>query len=156
MFVFRGERLLAEIRRLAPEIAAGLDRLQEEPERTDRSRELYLALPSISIDHAVMERLDELATLPLDCGWDDLGSWQALYEVLGADAGGNRSVGDTVAVDAERNLLVAQSGTIAVLGVSGLVVVRTGDAVLVVPRERAQEVRRLVERLEAAGRTELL
>jgi hypothetical protein len=65
-------------------------------------------------------------------------------------------VGDTVAVDAERNLLVAESGTIAALGVSDLVVVRTGDAVLVLPRARAQEVRRLVERLEAAGRAELL
>ncbi len=103
-----------------------------------------------------MEKLGTLATLPLDCGWNDLGSWEALFEVLAPDADGNRRRGATVAVDASDNLLVAESGTIAVLGVEGLVVVRTGDAVLVLPRERAQEVRRIVERLEAEGRRDLL
>lgn len=153
MFVFRGTTLLAEFERWAPELSAGLDRLRAEPAR---SEELYRALPAISIDYAVMERIEELATLPLDCGWDDLGSWQALFEVLAVDQDGNRSIGHTVAVDAEGNLLVSESGTVAVLGISGLAVVRTGDAVLVLPLERAQEVRRLVERLETAGRIDLL
>ena len=153
MFVFRGTTLLAHLGRLAPDLGAGLARLAAEPARCD---ELYPQLPSISIDYAVMERIEELATLPLDCGWDDLGSWQALYEVLPGDEAGNRAVGDALAIEAEDNLLVAERGTIAVLGVSGLAVVRTGDAVLVLPRERAQEVRKIVERLEAAGRADLV
>jgi mannose-1-phosphate guanylyltransferase len=153
MFVFRGERLLDELARTAPELARGLDRLRAEPSKV---AELYPALPSISIDYAVMERLDELATLPLDCGWDDLGSWQALFEVLDADADGNRTIGEVFAVESGRNLLVALDGTVAVLGVEDLTVVRTSDTVLVLPRSRTQEVRRIVERLETARRTDLL
>jgi len=103
-----------------------------------------------------MERLEDLATLPLDCGWSDLGSWAALWEVLQRDEADNAGRGDTLAVDAGGNLLVADEGTIAVLGISDLVVVRTGDSVLVVPRERAQEVRRIVSELAAQGREDLL
>ena len=103
-----------------------------------------------------MEKQEGLAALRLDCGWDDLGSWQALYEVLPAGAEGNRSHGDVVAVDARDNLLFADRGLVAALGVSDLVIVRTGDAVLVAHRDRAQEVRRIVERLAAAGRDDLL
>jgi len=152
MFVFRGERLLALARELDAALVAGVEAWAREPERD----ELYAALPSISIDYAVMERAPGLMTLPLDCGWDDLGSWSALYEHLAGDGGGNRVHGSTVAVDAAGNLLFAEQGTIAVLGVEGLVVVRSGDAVLVLPRERAQEVRRVVERLPGAGLAGLL
>jgi mannose-1-phosphate guanylyltransferase len=153
IFVFRGTTLLAELERHAPELAAGLAAIAREPARRE---ELYRALPAISVDYAVMEKTDRLAALPLDCGWDDLGSWQALYEVLPADAEGNRARGGLVALDARDNLVFAPAGTVALLGVEGLVVVHTGDAVLVLPRERAQEVRRLVERLEASGRPDLL
>jgi len=153
MFVFRGTTLLAAVARHAPAIAAGLERIAAAPAR---ERELFDELPAISIDFAVMEKLDELWTVPLDCGWDDLGSWQALYEVLAHDAAGNLVRGEAVAVDARDNLLFADAGTIAVLGVEGLAVVRTGDAVLVLPRERAQEVRDVVDALRRAGRDELL
>jgi mannose-1-phosphate guanylyltransferase len=153
IFVFRGATLLAAIERLAPELGAGLAAIRRQPGRLGA---LYGALPAISIDYAVMEKLEGISTLALDCGWDDLGSWQALHDVSPADAAGNRTHGATVAVDAHDNLLYADAGTIAVLGVEGLVVVRTGDAVLVMPRSRAQEVRRLVEQLEADGRSDLL
>jgi mannose-1-phosphate guanylyltransferase/mannose-6-phosphate isomerase len=153
IFVFRGGVLLRAIARHAPELAAGLAALAASP---GQAAELYAALPSISIDYAVMERLDDLLALPLDCGWDDLGSWQALFEVLPAQAEGNRLHGDTVALDSANNLLFADHGLIATLGVHDLVVVRTADAVLVAHRDRAQEVRRIVERLQAAGRLDLL
>ncbi len=103
-----------------------------------------------------MEKLDGIATLPLDCGWSDLGSWEALDEILPKDIQGNTSHGDTLAVDARGNLLFADQGTIAVLGVEDLVVVRTGDAVLVMPKSRSQEVRKLVSELTARGRKDLL
>ena len=103
-----------------------------------------------------MERLGTIATLPLDCGWSDLGSWEALMELLPGDAAGNRCRGDVVAVDATDNLLWADQGTVAVLGVEDLVVIRTGDAVLVLPREKSQDVRRIVAELRERRRTELL
>jgi len=153
IFVFRGEALLAHLRRLAPELGAGLDRIAAEPARL---AELYPQLPKISIDHAVMEKLAEIATLPLACGWNDLGSWDALAGVLPADAAGNAARGELVAVDAAANLVFAEGGTVALLGVSDLVVVRTDDVVLVMPKERAQDVRRLVDELARRRRTGLL
>jgi mannose-1-phosphate guanylyltransferase len=153
IFVFRGERLLELLARHEPELARGLDEIAAAPARLP---ELYPRLPARSIDYAVMEKLDTLSALPLDSGWSDLGSWAALEEVLPADPFGNTGRGDRLALDATGNLLFSDSGTITVLGVSGLVVVRTGDAVLVIPKARSQEVRRLVQELADRGREDLL
>jgi mannose-1-phosphate guanylyltransferase len=153
IFVFRGDLLLGELARFEPEIARGLEAIAAAPERLD---ELYPELPKTSIDYAVMERSEKIATLPLEAGWSDLGSWEAVAELLPADADGNRRRGDVLALDARDNLLYADRGTVAVLGVEGLAVVRTGDAVLVVPRERSQEVRRIVDELRRQQRSDLL
>ena len=153
IFLFRGSTLLDIVARLQPELARGLEEIAAAP---DRLRDLYAGLPADSIDYAIMEKLDGIATLPLDCGWSDLGSWEALDEILPRDAEGNAGRGDTLAVDAHGNLLFADQGTIAVLGVEDLVVVRTGDAVLVCPKSRSQEVRKLVSELAARGRGDLL
>lgn len=153
IFVFRGTTFLGILERLVPELARGLEALARDPGTLDAG---YAALPAESIDYAVMEKLDGIATVPLDCGWSDLGSWAALAEVLPEDGAGNAVRGDVVAADASGNLLFADTGTIAVLGVEGLAVVRTGDTVLVIPRERSQDVRQLIAELEARGRSELL
>jgi mannose-1-phosphate guanylyltransferase len=153
IFLFRGSTLLDLVAVHQPELSRGLEAIAAAPERL---RELYAGLPADSIDYAIMERLDGIATLPLDCGWSDLGSWEALDEILARDGGGNTGRGDTLAVDARGNLLFADQGTIAVLGVEDLVVVRTGDAVLVMPKSRSQEVRKLVNELAARGRGDLL
>ncbi len=152
IFLFRGLTLLERLAASAPEIAAGLRRIAERPEDI---AELYRELTAISIDHAVMEHQDDLVTVPLDCGWSDLGSWPALAELMAAGSE-NATRGDVVALDSESNLLFADQGTIAALGVSGLVVVRTGDVVLVVPTDRAQEVKALVDELDRRGRADLL
>jgi mannose-1-phosphate guanylyltransferase/mannose-6-phosphate isomerase len=153
IFLFRGTTFLEILGRLQPELARGLEEIAAAPGRV---AELYPRLPAEAIDYAVMEKLDSIATLPLDCGWSDLGSWAALDEVLDHDERGNCGRGDVLAVDADGNLLFADQGTIAVLGVSGLVVVRTGDSVLVMPKERSQEVKRLVQELASRGREDLL
>jgi mannose-1-phosphate guanylyltransferase len=153
IFVFRGGRLLELLARHEPELARGLEEIAAAPQRL---AEVYPRLPARSIDYAVMEKLDSLVTLALDCGWSDLGSWGALEELLPADALGNTGRGDRLALDASGNLLFSDSGTIAVLGVEDLIVVRTGDAVLVMPKSRSQEVRRLVQELAGRGREELL
>lgn len=156
IFLFRGDVLLDLYGRHLPELAAGLERLAAEDGDGDRRRALYADLESVSIDYGLMEKLSSIGCVVADCGWNDLGSWASLAEALAADGDGNRTVGDTVAVDARDNLLFADSGTVAAIGVEGLAVVRTGDAVLVVPRERAQDVRRIVDRLRALGRRDLL
>jgi mannose-1-phosphate guanylyltransferase len=153
IFLFRGSTLLDIVARLQPDLARGLEEIAAAP---DRLRELYGRLPADSIDYAIMEKLDGIATIPLDCGWSDLGSWEALDELLPRDAQGNAGRGDTLAVEARSNLLFADQGTIAVLGVEDLVVVRTGDAVLVMPKSRSQEVRKLISELAARGRKDLL
>lgn len=153
IFVFRSAALLGALERHQPELAAGLQEIASNPEAIDR---LYPELPRISIDHGVMEHLDDLRALPLDCEWSDLGGWEALAEFLPTDAAGNATRGDVLAIDANDNLLYADHGTVAAVGVSDLVIVKTGDSVLVVPRERAQEVRRVTEELEGRGSDELL
>ncbi len=153
IFLFRGTTLLRHLAHFEPEIGRGIEAIATSPER---SREIYPKLPKISIDYAVMERLGTITTLPLDCGWSDLGSWEALGEIIPADADGNRVRGDTLAIDANDNLLYADEGTIAVLGIEGLAVVRTGDTVLVIPKHRSQEVRRLVDELVSRRRSELV
>lgn len=153
IFLFRGTTLLDVLARLQPELHQGLEEIAAAP---DRVGELYPKLPADSIDYAVMEKLDSISTLPLDCGWSDLGSWAALDEVLARDAQGNTGRGDVLALESGGNLLFSDAGAIAVLGVSGLVVVRTGDSVLVIPKERSQEVKKLVEELKARGREDLL
>lgn len=154
IFVFRGATLLRLISELVPALHAGIERIAAARGK-DSLAELYPRLPAAPIDTAVMEKVAKLATLPLDCGWSDLGSWAALAEVRPKDDLGNAVAGDVVAVDAADNLLYAERGTVAVLGVSDLVVVRTADTVLVLPLARAQEVRRLLTELESRGRTEL-
>jgi mannose-1-phosphate guanylyltransferase len=154
IFVFPGELLFDALRRFEPAIANGAAAAAADPSRLDA---IYPAIPALPIDTAVMERLDDLATAVLDCGWSDLGSWEALAQALGARGHrDNAERGRTLAVDAEDNLLWAEDGVIAVLGVSGLAVVKSGDAVLVVPKERSQEVRRIVEEIARRRWDELL
>ncbi len=154
IFVFRGTTFLEILARLQPELSRGLEEIAAKPERLG---ELYGRLPADSIDYAVMEKLEgSISTLPLDCGWSDLGSWAALDEILSRDAEGNTGRGDLVTVESRDNLLFSDAGTIAVLGVEGLVVVRTGDAVLVMPKDRSQEVRKIVAQLQERGRGDLL
>ncbi len=153
IFVFRGERMLGELRCHAPELAAALEAY--DAAAVDRE-ERYAALPSISIDYAVMERTTGLAALELDCGWSDLGTWEALFEILPADGDGNCALGEALFLDTRNSLVVSPGATTVVLGVQDLVVVRTDDAVLVLPRSRSQEVRNVLAALEHRGRTELI
>jgi mannose-1-phosphate guanylyltransferase len=158
MFFCRAARLIADLRRLQPAVAAGLDEIAGAlaaggPAAADAAAQrVYPGLPAISIDHGVMEKTHGVVTVRGDFGWDDVGSWAALPAIRGLDAGGNTVVGDGVVVDGGGNVVVADPGRAVVLvGVSDLVVVQAGDAVLVIPRDRAQDVRAAVDAL-AAGK----
>jgi mannose-1-phosphate guanylyltransferase len=116
------------------------------------ARDAYPALVSISIDHAVMERAARVVTVPAAVGWDDIGSWAALPALRGVDADGNTTAGDTVILDGSGNIAIGEDGAlIAMVGVSDLIVVKRGDAVLVLPRSAAQDVRKIVDALSARG-----
>jgi mannose-1-phosphate guanylyltransferase len=162
MFFARAELLLAEIAAHLPETGAALAAIAAalaaggDPEQV--AARVYPALPSVSIDHGVMTKTSaELVTVPGDFGWSDIGSWTALADYRAPDERGNRIEGQVVTLDADDNIAVAAPGTvIGLIGVSDLVVVVAGDAVLVAPRERAQEVRELVALIAAAGGEEHL
>ncbi len=155
MFFFRADRMLAEIADKLPALGAILDAIARDPSATAA---LYPTAPKISIDYGVMEKLPvsgDLVVVEGDFGWNDVGSFAALPEVLPKDASGNVLVGDALAIDATDNVLVgagAPGRLVAAVGVSGLCVIVTDDAVLVLPRERAQDVRRVVEALESGRR----
>lgn len=161
MFLFRAARYLEELQRHAPAMAeASRDayaRARTDLDFTRIDADAFAASPSDSIDYAVMEKTDRAAVVPVSCGWSDIGSWSALWSVAERDADGNRLDGDVIAVDSRRNLVRAsERRMIATLGVEDLVVVDTPDATLVARKDRVQDVKLLVDRLKADGRTEHL
>jgi len=119
--------------------------------------EAFKACPSDSIDYAVMERLVAggagiaARVVPLEAGWSDVGAWDALWQILGKDAGGNAVRGEVVLHDARDSLVFAQSRVVACVGITDMVVVETPDVVMVAPRERAQDVKALVAAVKAGG-----
>jgi len=110
-------------------------------------RQAYPRLPSVSIDYGIMEKHREVLVTAAGFQWDDVGSWAALDKYLAADRSGNRGRGEVEVIEGKRCLGVSEGPLIGMIGVSDLVVVATGDAVLVCPRDRAQDVKKLVERL---------
>lgn len=158
MFLFRARRFLEELEQHAPAILAAsraahagagsdLDFL-----RLDEAA--FAGCPADSIDYAVMEKTARAAVVPLDAGWNDVGSWAALREVRQPDADGNVALGDVWLEDVSGSYIHAEERLVAAIGVKDYVVVETADAVLVAPRDRAQEVKAIVQRLRHAGREE--
>jgi mannose-1-phosphate guanylyltransferase/mannose-6-phosphate isomerase len=161
MFLFRASRYLAELERHAPDIAhasrEAYERARADLDFTRVDADAFAASPSDSIDYAVMEKTDRAAVVPVSCGWSDIGSWSALWSVAERDANDNRLDGDVIAVDSHGNLVrAAERRLIATLGVDDLVIVDTPDATLVARKDRVQDVKTLVDRLKADGRTEHL
>ena len=163
MFFFRAKDMVDAIRAHLPALADGLeaiDRAARDGKEDEAVARIFPTLPSISIDHGVMEKVGELAVVPGDFGWNDVGSWQSAWDLAKRDDGGNAAPPHAVLVAAKDNLVVdlrtkptaGGERVIALLGVEGLVIVETDDALLVVPRERAQDVREVVDRLKKDGR----
>jgi len=169
MFVWPVAAFLDELGRQQPELYDGLRRIVDAWDTGDREEvigEIWPTLPKISVDYAVMEgaaRAGRVATVPGDFGWTDVGDFHTLGVVLPMDDDGNVVVcgdeggGEVLTVDAHDTVVVPRSGRlVAALGVHDLVVVDTSDAVLVCPRERAQDVKTLVDRLKERGQRELI
>lgn len=168
MFIFRADVMLAEFERSLPDLYAGLMRIRAAAAVSPAAEQaaveaVFQETKSISIDYGIMEHCKRIVVVPADVGWSDLGSFQVAWELAERDAADNALPQHALQVDSSGNLVLdlrepPKSGnrTIALVGVSGLCVVQTEDALLVIPRERCQDVRDVVERLKSLGYHHLL
>jgi mannose-1-phosphate guanylyltransferase len=150
IFAFRVDVILDALRRYLPRLGNALDQLAgiSNPRRfAAELTRVFKAEPSVSIDYGVMEKATNIAVVPGDFGWSDVGSFLALGEVRRADRDGNIVLGETLQLDCKNSILVSNRRLIAAVGLSDLIVVESADAVLVIPKARSQDVRRVAEAL---------
>lgn len=159
MFVWKASTILSWFEKLLPDIYACLVKIGEAmntPQEAGVIESVYPVIPKISIDYGIMERADRVLMLEGDFGWNDIGSYDTLPALLKADESGNVCSGEHVLLDSADCICYAKDRLIAAVGIEGLVVAETQDAVLVCPRDRVQEVKRIVEQLERDGRERYL
>ncbi|MCP9828484.1 MULTISPECIES: mannose-1-phosphate guanylyltransferase/mannose-6-phosphate isomerase [unclassified Synechococcus] len=158
MFLFKASAILAELERLTPELVsacrAALEQDSADLDFLRLEQESFASCPSLAIDVAVMERTALGSVLPLEAGWSDVGSWSALWDTGERDASGNVLRGRVISEGSRNCYLRSEHRLVVGLGVDDLVVVETDDAVLVAHRDRAQDVKMIVNQLEAAGASE--
>lgn len=153
IFLFSPQTMLDELQRFAPDIrrqaALSLERAAHEGVVIKLDRQSFEASPSDSIDYAVMEKTAKAAVIgPLDIGWSDIGAWPAVTRPKAAD--------NVIRIDSDEALVISEGPLVGVIGADDFIVVATGDAVLVMPKSRAQDVKKIVEELKRRGRTDLL
>lgn len=154
MFCFKAGTFLAELARYAPEIATRVSdcwttmRQTGRPGMREIPAELFQSVPDLSVDYAVMEHSARVAVVPGDFGWSDIGSWNAVRDLVPADAAGNRVVGDAILVDSVNTFVQSQDRLVTTLGVSNLMIVDTPDALLVATPEKSQDVKKIVAELK--------
>ncbi len=143
MFVWKVKVILSEIKKYLPDLYSGLMEIKKGGDPI----KFYPKFPKISIDYGVMERSDRVAVIRADFSWDDVGSWTSLERIYDKDEDGNIKLGDAVLLDTRDTIVYSSDGIIATLGVNNLIVIRSGDAVLVCDKSKAQEVKRIVSEL---------
>jgi mannose-1-phosphate guanylyltransferase len=159
MFVWRADSIWHEVSRYLPLLAQELEAVRQAmttDELTTVLEVVYPRLPSVSIDVGVMERAQDVWMVPADIGWSDVGSWRALSEFLAPDAQGNIVIGNQRGLDTTGCFIYTPNKLVATIGITDLVVIETDDVVLICPKDRDQDVRKLVELLEREGRQDLL
>ncbi len=158
MFLFSATTFIEELRRLEPQIVEccqkSIDDAATDLDFIRLAPEAFGASPSKSIDYAVMERTDRAAVVPAEIGWNDVGSWTALWEIGSQDSSENVLLGDVVVLDSTRSYVRSEGPLVAALGIEDMVIVATQDAILVMPRDRAQDVKKIVDDLKLRGREE--
>ncbi len=158
MFLFRASCYLEELRKFRPDILDGVrvafDGAQRDGDFIRLDKEAFAACPSDSIDYAVMEKTGMASVLPVDIGWNDVGSWSALWDVSAQDADGNAHRGDVISIDSRNSYAYARR-LVALVGVDNLVVVETDDAVLVAHKDHVQQVKDVVAQLKVEHRSQV-
>lgn len=159
VFVWKVSVILEKFRKYLPDIFSGLEQISaafgtEAEERV--LREIYPEIRSISVDYGIMEKADNILVVPGEFGWNDVGSWDMMGVLHAADGDGNIVLGDALAVDCRDTTVYSSQRLVAVVGTEDLVVVETPDVVMVCPRSKAQDVKKLVDALKEKNRTEVL
>lgn len=158
MFLFKASRYLTELKAHRPDIYAACEKaISEEHPDLDFVRinsEAFEICPDDSIDYAVMEKTTDAVVVPLDAGWNDVGSFSALWQVKEQDENGNAFDGDVKAVGTKNSMVLADDKLVATIGVEDLVIVNTKDAILVAHKDKSQEVKAIVNQLKASKRSE--
>ena len=158
IFVFTASAYLAALAQHAPAIAAActaaMAGASTDAAFTRPDRAAFLACPNVSIDYAVMEKIDHAAVVPVEMGWSDVGSWSALWDIAPHDDDGNFLDGDVVSIASHNNLVRVDRGpAVSLVGVDNMIVVSTRDSILVVPRDKAQDVKLVVDELKRRDST---
>ncbi|GGB55374.1 mannose-1-phosphate guanylyltransferase/mannose-6-phosphate isomerase [Blastomonas aquatica] len=153
IFLMRADRYLAELAAYAPEMLdaarASLDGVALDTRLIRPLPDRFAACPSDSIDYAVMERAERVAIVPVSCGWSDVGSWDALAEIARPDADGNTICGEVIALDCANAHIHADGITVTASGISDLIVIANGTHVMIVPKGRSQDVKKIVEAMQS-------
>jgi mannose-1-phosphate guanylyltransferase/mannose-6-phosphate isomerase len=158
MFAFTASCFLKELEKFHPVMldmckqALAAAKIDLDFTRLDKT--IFSGCPSDSIDYAVMEKTDKAMVVPLDAGWNDVGSWSALWDVTAKDSNGNAINGDVLTVDTHNSYIHAENKLVAAIGVEDMVIIETADAVMIAPKDRVQEVKDIVGQLKAAQRAE--
>lgn len=159
MFIWRVDSLTHELRRLQPEILAGVAEIAKSWGQRDQERVLarvWHSLPNVTIDTGVMEHAERVAVVPAEMGWSDVGDWHGLGELIEQDSDGNAVRGDLIQIDTNNSVVWSDSRRmVATIGIENVVIVDTEDALLVVHRDRCQDVRKVVDELKASARPRL-
>lgn len=159
MFVWKASVILEQFEQLLPDVYACLTKIADAmgtPAEKAVIDEVYPTIPSISIDYGIMEKSDKVKVISAEMGWNDVGSWDNLGVLYDEDAQGNVFAGDHLAIDTKGCITYSKKRLISTVGVENLIIVETDDSILVCDKNRAQDVKLIVERLQADGRDELL
>lgn len=158
MFMFRAGCFLEELGKYRPDILAACRRamadVEVDADFVRPGREAFLDCPEDSIDYAVMEKTPGAVVVPMDCGWNDVGSWSALWEVSDKDSRGNTLKGDVMALDTHNSYVQSDKKLIATVGLTDVVVVESDDAIMVADKSRVQDVKTIVSELREQNRSE--
>ena len=159
MFVWKASSIDSKLRKYLPDMAEGMDKLYEASgteEFTSVLKDTFPKFRSESIDFGVMEKANEVYTIPGNFGWDDVGSWLALERVNRTNEYGNMIQGDVISINTKNTIVCGAKKLIATVGIEDLVVVDTDDAILICAKDSTQDVKKVIENLKICNRNELV
>ena len=158
MFLFKASCYLAELKIHRPDILSACEKAMastiNDQDFVRVNKVAFEACPDESVDYAVMENTSSAVVVPMDCGWSDVGSWSALWEISEKDGNGNAFTGDVIDIDTKNSFVLAQDKLVSIVGLEDIVIVETKDAILVAKLSEVQKVKRIVEQLKAEKRSE--
>ena len=158
MFLFKAGRYLEELAKFRPDILEACEKamasIQPDLDFIRIDAEAFKACPDDSIDYAVMEKTESAVVVPMDAGWNDIGSWSSLWDVSDKDVDGNATTGEAISIDTTNSYIRSEERLAVTIGVDNLVVVDTKDALMVATKDRVQDVKQVVQRLKEDGRSE--